>query len=951
MSTERFDSTATIISSTTGNSSTERVDNSFISSVKNDNSGLVGKEMTLNNKTYTVVSQIASSGEAEVFKVEHEGKPLVLKYYFSNYKPKDEVIKKLQQIKRQDIIYPIEYGYNQDRFWETNEYMEGGTLADEFPVRDISRFKDIVRQVTEAIHGCHANQIIHRDIKPVNVFFRHTDKRNIVLGDFGIASPLVDGNDYRVTTVARTTTYAAPELFTNINNMTTLDNSVDYYALGISLLEMWIGEDPFKNISQFNIMRIKNEGRVFIPADIHSDIENLIKGLITTEPPKRWSYEQVQKWLRGEPVKIFYQTRELKFSTYEFDAMQGITVNDPKELAYYMEKNLKKAERQLYSGAISNWIKSGSEDLYSEVYDIVEKSYKGTSDENIEAGITKTIYLFDKDRPFKSFNGEELYSAAELGSHIEKHTDHFTKDLALPAAKMYLFLEARGLQDRADKYRKYFKQLPPARAFKLVVLDLQDNKLKFAGHDFENLSQLSNAPAEIQQQLLQEIANPDSKVSVWLAISFPQLSDSLDKWRRIGNQTMETLRYALNTNGYRLNGKEALTDQEFYTMFTEMLPAFTTDAGAAHNRQEADHWLINYQQSSLAEIFGAYMENEPTDYSSFVIMYEFIFARQKGVNPFDMLTELTEPVMDVVEDNEAHLKAITEITKTSIIDYIETERPKHVFALEIMEEMGRHIADVKKVYPAFAESLLLSLNDKIDQYIHQDLTSVQKNSNSFDEYNQHLTAFATNDIALLSPGLPYYRHWQDEQQLIGKQIQNIETKISKEKEKEVQVVNSKYDNYLKTNIESSIDYLQKGKSFFSIYLIMLGCAIAFLYFQSAMVSMDGKVWSFVIGLVILLVTRWIVRSVKRRTPDSGIGMFADPIHRVVGKVLYRPIYKKLRNDPNSQLNLQTQQTRTSELQKIDTRSDGKRVNEIFEESVRIMLLDKGQLQSELLKNK
>ena len=232
MSTQRVDDPRNILSADNG--STMRVQTGIIGSgTTSPVSHLISKGSVINlgGNDYQVNELIASSGESEVFDAERAGNRYVLKYYFSNYKPKDEVIRKLQNLHRADVMSPLEYGLYGDRFWEINEFMSGGTFDKVIPLKDISRMKMLLRQVNEAIHACHVNGIIHRDIKPANIFFRTTNRDDIVLGDFGIASPLQQGESYRVTTVARTSTYAAPELFTNINNLTTLDAKVDYLSL------------------------------------------------------------------------------------------------------------------------------------------------------------------------------------------------------------------------------------------------------------------------------------------------------------------------------------------------------------------------------------------------------------------------------------------------------------------------------------------------------------------------------------------------------------------------------------------------------------------------------------------------------------------------------------------------------------------------------------------------
>lgn len=951
MSTQRIDSQSDIIGSQPSPSSTVRGDGSVVSSDATNSQAVNIRMFPFNGKEYQVIRMIASSGEAEVYEVSDNEGSKVLKYYFSNYKPKDEIIGKLRSIKRDDVIVPLEYGYYQDRFMEINEYMSGGTLGDILPLRDTRQIRSIVRQLVEVIHACHQHHIIHRDIKPVNVFFRTSDKSELVLGDFGISSALQAGENYRMTTsVARTNTYAAPELFTNINNQTTLDYKVDFYALGISILEMWMGEDPFQGISQFNIMRIKTEGRVMIPKEIPHELEQLIKGLITTEPPKRWGYEQVIKWLNGEHVQTHYQTHEIEFKPYEFDAINGITVANAKELAYYMERDRKKAAKQLYSGSIVEWIKPASQDLYSEVYDIVENSYKGPSEENVQAGITKTIYLLDPDRAFKSFDGTEWPDPVQMGAHIEQNQRFFSAELLKPHAGLYLFLEARGLQERADKYRKYFTELGARKALWLVVLDLQENKLHYEGMVFENVSQVTSAPEPVQQQLVDSISQAESKASVWIDSSFSTLSDSVSRWRQLNNYTLSTLRYALRTSGFVIGDAEVNSEKEFADILGKNFTLLTTDPNADNRRVEADYWLTHYQSSSLLKVFREHLRENACSYAELRSAYQYILERRTDVNPFSVAASLAKNIRDLTENNDANLGNILEVSKVPFAASMNAKKQKVVFALDALTDIMGHIEKINAVYPAFAKRILLSLSEKMQAFVHEDLSKMKGNSDTVSQYLQSLSQFSARFAAMYTD-IPCYQHWQAEQKLIAKRSDVIIKGIDEEKRKEEAVINSKFSKFLRDSLQADINYVVKGKRFFSTFMILISIFLCcYLYFLSTMAPEMTIPKVVMWSAAILIVCFLIVRNANRRPEFYGMGKLFDPVHRLVGRLLYRPIVRKLRKDPDSPANAKVNQSRVAELQKSAERIEGKKANLLFEEKVRILLLDDEQLGSELRKS-
>ena len=84
-------------------------------------------------------------------------------------------------------------------------------------------------QIANALISCHELGIIHRDIKPDNIF--RNSFGNYLLGDFGISKML--SNSSSTQTKAGTESYGAPEQF-----MGGYDSQVDIYSLGISLYEL-----------------------------------------------------------------------------------------------------------------------------------------------------------------------------------------------------------------------------------------------------------------------------------------------------------------------------------------------------------------------------------------------------------------------------------------------------------------------------------------------------------------------------------------------------------------------------------------------------------------------------------------------------------------------------------------------------------------------------------------
>ena len=101
----------------------------------------------------------------------------------------------------------------------------------------------ILRELADALAYAHAQNVVHRDIKPDNVLLAG---RHAFLADFGIARALEAGASFDQTmtqapTILGTPTYMSPEQAAGSH----LDHRADIYAFGVLAYEMLTGVPPF----------------------------------------------------------------------------------------------------------------------------------------------------------------------------------------------------------------------------------------------------------------------------------------------------------------------------------------------------------------------------------------------------------------------------------------------------------------------------------------------------------------------------------------------------------------------------------------------------------------------------------------------------------------------------------------------------------------------------------
>src|SRR6185295_5223016 len=157
-------------------------------------------------------------------------------------------------IGHEHIVHVTDFGTTSDgRAFVVMEFLEGESLA-QLVIRDaplpVERSLRSARQIASALGAAHDKGIVHRDVKPENVYLvRRGDADFVKVVDFGISKAVKQGGgdgdaaeSYRLThtgLLLGTPLYMSPE---QARGEESLDHRVDIWALGVMLYECLTGE-------------------------------------------------------------------------------------------------------------------------------------------------------------------------------------------------------------------------------------------------------------------------------------------------------------------------------------------------------------------------------------------------------------------------------------------------------------------------------------------------------------------------------------------------------------------------------------------------------------------------------------------------------------------------------------------------------------------------------------
>lgn len=196
---------------------------------------------------FTIIKRLGdgAQGVTQLCVDKRTGAQVVIKKMPSGLRSSEE-INVIRKVRHPNIVECLEIFSQDDFVFIVMRYAEGGDLetylekmVKEKKAVPIDKINAWIGQLARAVHHCHVSRVMHRDIKPGNIFLSK-DASEVYLGDFGV-SKMFHGSMDVATTFVGSPIWLSPEVLSG----TPYGCMADVWSLGCVFYEIATLRKPF----------------------------------------------------------------------------------------------------------------------------------------------------------------------------------------------------------------------------------------------------------------------------------------------------------------------------------------------------------------------------------------------------------------------------------------------------------------------------------------------------------------------------------------------------------------------------------------------------------------------------------------------------------------------------------------------------------------------------------
>jgi hypothetical protein len=273
---------------------------------------------------------------------------------------RDDVLQAMQDVRANGLMRLVETGHI---WWPRDQRRRrvmiferpgGARLMENLasPVQQISEshaIRSVLAPAVSALSYLSVIGVVHRAIRPTNLFYSDSTRQSIILGECASAPPA----------------YFQPALFETIESAMShpagRGNGVrgnDIYSLGVTLLYLLLGRNPVPHLNEKDLLAAKLAQGSFTTlvarAPIPTAMREPLRGMLQDDPVQRWDLADLQGWIserRLKPVQMISNDRAMRPIGFE-----GQNYYTCRNLAYALACNWRSGAMDDRKIELGSWI-------------------------------------------------------------------------------------------------------------------------------------------------------------------------------------------------------------------------------------------------------------------------------------------------------------------------------------------------------------------------------------------------------------------------------------------------------------------------------------------------------------------------------------------------------------------------------------------------------------------